>query len=318
MISFFLHTLVVLPVIFSLIYLFIPIKRVKLFYLGNCIVFCLQLTIVIFLCLLARNKFVDTTSGTFNSEDSFFFFTKLDWLVLDIKESGVLKIYYALGVDELTLIMLLLSCIVLLVGSLISYKVEKKAKTYFILYLLASSCIIGSFLAIDLLLFYIFFEFSLIPVYFLIGLWGGARRNYASIKFFLYTLVGSILILIPIIVSYRYSTLPIDNTNITHTIDVIKDNNASTIEKPNQVRSLYVPYLSEIFSFSKKNHESLFLWIFISLMVGFAIKLPMFPFHTWLPDAHVEASTPVSIVLAGCLLKIGSYGIIRFGYGLFS
>jgi len=174
---------------------------------------------------------------------------------------------------------------------------------YMVMLLLLQTGMMGTFVALDMFLFYVFWEVMLLPMYFLIGIWGGPRKEYAAIKFFLYTLAGSVLMLLAIIGLY-YNSLPAmlsDGTmSIGHTFNLIE------LAKQGAAGQFLhaAPILG--FQFTKI--------VFIGLFIGFAIKIPMFPFHTWLPDAHVEAPTPVSVILAGVLLKMGIYGILRFNY----
>ena len=161
---------------------------------------------------------------------------------------------------------------------------------------------VGTFCALDFFLFYMFWELMLLPMYFLIGIWGGPRKEYAAIKFFLYTLAGSVLMLLCMVALYFASgpgTLA-DGTAAAHTFNIL------TLSAQGQAGlfARSAPILA--IAFSKI--------VFIGLFIGFAIKVPMFPFHTWLPDAHVEAPTPISVILAGVLLKMGAYGMIRFNF----
>jgi NADH-quinone oxidoreductase subunit M len=175
---------------------------------------------------------------------------------------------------------------------------------YMAMLLLLQTGMMGTFVAMDMFLFYVFWEVMLLPMYFLIGIWGGPRKEYAAIKFFLYTLAGSVLMLLAIIALYYNSqpTTLVDGSPVQHTFNLL------TLAKQGQqgVFASALPILGMKFTHI----------VFIGLFIGFAIKIPMFPFHTWLPDAHVEAPTPVSVILAGVLLKMGPYGILRFNYGM--
>ncbi|MFY3744282.1 complex I subunit 4 family protein [Anaeromyxobacter sp. Red801] len=176
---------------------------------------------------------------------------------------------------------------------------------YMAMLLLLQTGMMGTFVALDMFLFYVFWEIMLLPMYFLIGIWGGPRKEYAAIKFFLYTLAGSVLMLLAIIGIY-YNSAPAQladgSWSSGHTFNLIE---LAKQGAAGQFRNA-APILG--FSFAKL--------VFIGLFIGFAIKIPMFPFHTWLPDAHVEAPTPISVILAGVLLKMGIYGILRFNYGI--
>jgi len=176
---------------------------------------------------------------------------------------------------------------------------------YMVLLLLLMTGMMGTFVALDMFLFYVFWEVMLLPMYFLIGIWGGPRREYAAIKFFLYTLAGSVLMLLAIIAIY-YRSLPAtlaDGTqSVRHTFNLLE---LAAQGRTGQFLGA-APVLG--FAFTRI--------VFVALFIGFAIKVPMFPFHTWLPDAHVEAPTPVSVILAGILLKMGPYGMLRFNFQL--
>jgi NADH-quinone oxidoreductase subunit M len=175
---------------------------------------------------------------------------------------------------------------------------------YMAMLLLLQTGMMGTFVSLDMFLFYVFWEVMLLPMYFLIGIWGGPRKEYAAIKFFLYTLAGSVLMLLAIIGLY-YNSQPstlVDGTATQHTFNLI------TLAQQGQ-KGVFAA--SGAILGMKFTHA-----VFVALFIGFAIKIPMFPFHTWLPDAHVEAPTPISVILAGVLLKMGPYGILRFNYGI--
>jgi len=191
---------------------------------------------------------------------------------------------YTLGLDGISLLLVLLTTLLGAVAITSSWKVSERAKEYYVFFLLLQTGMLGVFLALDLFLFYAFWEAMLVPMYFLIAIWGGPRRLYAAIKFFLYTMVGSVLMLLGILLVYFQHGAP-------YTFD-----------------------LEQLLSTQMSVH--LQLWAFFAFFLAFAIKVPMVPFHTWLPDAHVEAPTAASVILAGVLLKMGAYGFLRFSLPL--
>src|SRR5512142_1532997 len=194
------------------------------------------------------------------------------------------NIQYFLGVDGLSILLVLLTALLTPLSILSTWTaVEERVKEFMIFFLLLEVGMVGVFLAQDLFLFYIFWEFTLVPMYFLIGIWGGPRRIYAAIKFFLYTMAGSILMLLAILwLGIRQGTFSV----------------------PDLISKGGIP-------------ANIQLWLFIAFAAAFAIKVPMWPLHSWLPDAHVEAPTAGSVILAGVLLKMGTYGFLRFNLPLF-
>ncbi|GER93855.1 NADH-quinone oxidoreductase subunit M [hot springs metagenome] len=193
-------------------------------------------------------------------------------------------IKYALGVDGISVLFVLLSTLLTILCVTVSWKgIKEKTKEFYAALLLIEGSMIGVFASLDLFLFYIFWEAMLIPMYLLIGVWGGPNRVYAAIKFFLYTLVGSVLMLVGIIVLY---------INTGKTFDIL------------QMMTMNYPY----------NMQIILFWAFFA---AFAVKVPMWPVHTWLPDAHTEAPTAGSVILAGILIKMGAYGFLRFNMPLF-
>ncbi len=192
-----------------------------------------------------------------------------------------INVHYFLGTDGISMPMVMLTALISILACLASFNIDLRQKEYYCLFLLLETGMMGTFLALDLFLFYVFWEVVLVPMYFLIGIWGGPRKEYAAIKFFLYTLAGSLLMLLGILALYFHTT--------PHTFNVLELAQAHFTVK-----------------FQK--------FIFMAFFLGFAIKVPVWPFHTWLPDAHVEAPTPISVILAGVLLKMGTYGFFRFAY----
>ncbi|HEY2934752.1 MAG TPA: NADH-quinone oxidoreductase subunit M [Acidobacteriota bacterium] len=191
---------------------------------------------------------------------------------------------YHIGIDGISMLLILLTTLLGCISILSSWSaIQERVREYYVYMLLLQTGMLGVFIALDFFLFYVFWEVMLVPMYFLIGIWGGARRLYAAIKFFLYTLFGSVVMLLGILALYFYQH---SQTGVW-SFDVL------------QLQKLNVP-------------ANLQWWIFLSFFLSFAIKVPMFPFHTWLPDAHVEAPTAGSVILAGVLLKMGCYGFVRF------
>ena len=205
------------------------------------------------------------------------------------------NIEYFIGVDGLSIPMVLLTALLSFLCIIASWNINKKTLGYFSLFLLLDAGMMGVFLSLDFFLFYIFWEVMLLPMYFLIGIWGGPQRHYAAIKFFLYTLFGSVFMLLAILGLYYY-TQPFNAG--TGTFNLI-----ALIQLAPQIDAQLWGY-----------NVQWLLWI--SLFIGFAIKVPIFPFHTWLPLAHVEAPTAISVILAGVLLKMGTYGLLRISYPL--
>jgi NADH-quinone oxidoreductase subunit M len=200
---------------------------------------------------------------------------------------------YEMGIDGIALLLILLTTLLGFISFLSSWSaIRTREKEYYVFLLLLQTGMLGVFMAMDFFLFYVFWEVMLVPMYFLIGIWGGPRRLYAAIKFFLYTLVGSVLMLLGILALYFY--------------------NAGGLFAWKGLGNPQTFSITQFHDIGASIPPDLQMWIFLAFFVGFAIKVPMFPFHTWLPDAHVEAPTAGSVILAGVLLKMGTYGFVRF------
>ncbi|MGB3645796.1 MAG: NADH-quinone oxidoreductase subunit M, partial [Mesorhizobium sp.] len=213
--------------------------------------------------------------GFDNSQAGFQMVEKHDWL-----DSGI---SYHMGVDGISMLFVILTTFLMPICILASWEsIQKNVKAYMISFLLLEVLMVGVFCALDIVLFYVFFEGSLIPMFIIIGVWGGKRRVYASFKFFLYTLLGSVLMLLAIMAMFFQSGTTDIPTLLTHAFP-------ATMQT----------------------------WLWLAFLASFAVKIPMWPVHTWLPDAHVEAPTAGSVILAGIMLKLGGYGLIRFSLPMF-
>src|SRR2546426_3551476 len=219
-----------------------------------------------FLVSLPLVRYFDIHLGGYQFQEN------LDWI-------PTIGARYHLGIDGISFLLVMLTTLLGAISILSSWSaIQLRKKEYYILLLLLQTGMIGVFVALDFFLFYVFWEVMLVPMYFLIGVWGGDRRLYAAIKFFLYTLAGSVVMLLAILALYFYAPVPAGGT-----------------------RTFDVPtLLAAAHDFS----DPLKVWLFWGFFFAFAIKVPMFPFHTWLPDAHTEAPTAGSVILAGVLLKI--------------
>jgi NADH-quinone oxidoreductase subunit M len=198
---------------------------------------------------------------------------------------------YVLGIDGISFLLIMLTTLLGWVSILSSWTaIENRVKEYYVWFLVLQTGMLGVFMALDFFLFFVFWEAMLVPMYLLIGIWGGPRKLYAAIKFFLYTLLGSVLMLLGILFLYFQH----------HT-----------------VTGIYTFSIPELYKTAPQIPFQYAVWLFFAFFIGFAIKVPMFPFHTWLPDAHVEAPTAGSVILAGVLLKMGTYGFVRFSLPFF-
>jgi NADH-quinone oxidoreductase subunit M len=275
-----LSLLIFLPVVGTLVVLFVPrgkpsvIRWVTTLFAGAEFLLSLPLW----------------TFAGFRRSGDFFFRETHDWI-------PSLGAKYSLGVDGIAALLILLTTLLSFISVYSSFSaITKREKEYYAFLLLLETGMVGVFCALDFFLFYVFWEVMLVPMYFLIGIWGGPRKLYAAIKFFLYTLAGSVVMLLAIIALYFFNTsgfLWWKGLGNPATFDIV--------------------HFQAIASSIPPDFQ---LWLFWAFFIGFAIKVPMFPFHTWLPDAHVEAPTAGSVILAGVLLKMGTYGFIRFSLPL--
>ncbi len=248
--------------------------------------------IQLLLAILIYANFNSGMNGV-NDPASFQFVENFKWISLTgLPMLGDLHINYFVGIDGISAPMILLTALICFVASFSSWSIKKAHKGYFIMYLLLDLGMMGVFISLDFFLFYVFWELMLLPMYFLIGIWGGPRKEYAAIKFFIYTLFGSVFMLLVMIALY----FAVGSFNL---LDMMDPANF----KPGALLTGF--------------ETTWRLVAFIALFVGFAIKVPIVPFHTWLPDAHVEAPTPISVILAGVLLKMGTYGMLRIAWPIF-
>ncbi len=263
--------IIFIPVIGGLIILFLP-ERHNLIRWSSLIITLIPFT----LSIMLYAGFDRSVSG-FSYPGGLQFVERYSWI-------QAFNIELFLGVDGLSMPMALLCTMLCPLCVLASWGIDKGIKGYFFLFLLLETGMIGVFCALDFFLFFISWEVMLLPMYFLIGVWGGPDREYAAIKFYIYTLIGSLMMLLVIIYMYLSAT--------PHTFDMTR---LAQLGAGMEFKTL--------------------CWIV--LFIGFAIKVPVFPFHTWLPDAHVEAPTAISVILAGVLLKMGTYGMLRVNYMMF-
>ncbi|MGH2574599.1 MAG: complex I subunit 4 family protein, partial [Ignavibacteria bacterium] len=287
-----------LPIIGMVMVLLIPRDKVELIKWTSLGITFIQLV----LCVVLWMNFNNSLPGI-NKLDSMQFIEKFNWIDVEgFAWTNRIIIEYFMAVDGLSMPMVLLTGLISFLAVLSSFNttgVDKSYKGYFALLLLLDTGMMGTFIALDFFLFFIFWEIMLLPMYFLIGIWGGPRRIYAAIKFFLYTLFGSAFILLVILGLYFSSK---DLITGVHTFNMI-----SLMDPKNFIEgSLFAGTLT-----------TARLLAYSALFIGFAIKVPIFPFHTWLPDAHVEAPTPISVILAGILLKMGAYGMLRVSFPIF-
>jgi NADH-quinone oxidoreductase subunit M len=332
-----LSLLIFIPLI-ALVAVFIIPSRYKTVFKWISLGVSLLQTAIFFLVTLPSYN-LDMGSGAYRVVEN------LEWISLNLGSLGSLHMQYHLGLDGLSLMMVMLSVIILPIAALSSWKMQHRSKTYFALLMLLNTSMIGCFVALDFFLFYIFYELMLLPMFFLIGIWGGPRRQYASLKFLLYTLFGSVFMLL-IMVGLSFSFIDPGHSavlvGLADTYDQVTPANIAQIQEMLANAELPVHQQAHTFNMlhmmaaSPQSPEPLNLVRdaifgfdgqllgmnarllgFLILFIGFAIKVPMVPVHTWLPDAHVQASTAISVILAAILLKVGAYGVIRICYGIF-
>jgi len=277
------------PILGAVVILFIPKGREDLMRWTAAAATLVPLIIATILLLQYNTSCIGV-----NDPKSFQFLERAEWI------PGY-NIFWYVGVDGISFPMVWLTTLLSFICIFASWGINKQVKGYMTMFLLLETGMLGTFIALDFFLFYVFWEIMLLPMYFLIGIWGGPRRIYAAIKFFLYTLAGSVLMLLAMIVLYQNTTDPVTGK---HTFDML-----TMMNQANQSDWL--------------RHSGFFMGhgiryvLWMALFIGFAIKVPVFPFHTWLPDAHVEAPTAISVILAGILLKMGTYGMLRFNFAIF-
>ena len=288
-----------IPMLGMVIILFI--KKENISVIKYTALFATGIQVVLAAVLMSNYNY---SAGGINDVSSFQFVEKFRWITVpDFPWIGTIKVDYFMGVDGLSTPLVLLTAIVTFIATLSSWTIDRQLKGYFALFLLLDTGMMGVFVSLDFFMFFIFWEIMLLPMYFLIGIWGGPRREYAAIKFFLYTLFGSVFILLVMIGLYFSTTETLVDGSKVFTFNILELMNPHNYTTTGLLSPL--------------NPNNWRFIAYVGLFAGFAIKIPMFPFHTWLPDAHVEAPTPISVILAGVLLKMGTYGILRFNYPIF-
>lgn len=291
--------IVFIPIVGMLVVLLLPKENVKGIKYTSLLFTFLQLILAAILML----NFNYSAPGI-SDLNTFQFVENVRWIQVDnVAFLGTIKIDYLIGVDGLSAPLILLSAIIFFIAAISSWSISKSPKGYFAMFLLLDAATLGVFVSLDFFLFFVFWEVMLLPMYFLIGIWGGPRKEYAAIKFFIYTMLGGVFMLIVMIGLYFSATDALPDGTQAYTFNLI------TLMNPSS-------YLSDGI-LSPLNPNNLRFIAYIGLFIAFAVKIPMFPFHTWLPDAHVEAPTPISVILAGVLLKLGTYGILRISFTVF-
>jgi NADH-quinone oxidoreductase subunit M len=288
-----------IPIVGMILILFIPKENQNAMKWTAAAVTFLQLVFAVMIYF----NFNRSLTGI-NTQEGMQFVTKASWIdIHGVPWFGRIHVDYFLGVDGLSVPMVLLTALISFIAVFASWNIPKALKGYMAMLLLLDTGMMGVFVSLDFFLFYVFWEVMLLPMYFLIGIWGGPRREYAAIKFFLYTLLGSVLMLLAVIALYFSFTVPDGATGERiYTFNMLAMMNPSNLQ-PGSLLAGVGTYWRHL--------------AYLALFIGFAIKVPIFPFHTWLPDAHVEAPTAISVILAGVLLKMGTYGILRISYPMF-
>jgi NADH-quinone oxidoreductase subunit M len=267
----YLTVIIFFPLLGAIVMLLTPREKTQLIRWTGVVATAIPFALSLYLWSIWDYSLVGATSVA-----GFQFVEKVSWI-------PQFNIEYFIGVDGLSFPMVILTGLIGLISVIASWGIQKGIKGYFILFMLLVTGMFGVFMSLDFFLFYVFWEVMLLPMYFLIGIWGGPRREYAAIKFFIYTLIGSVLILLGMLALYF--------TSEPHTFNMLElMGNAAGWARGFQI------------------------WVFLAFYVGFAIKVPAFPFHTWLPDAHVEAPTPISVILAAILLKMKIYALLRIRF----
>ncbi|MVN89843.1 complex I subunit 4 family protein [Mucilaginibacter aquatilis] len=291
-----------IPALFGLLILALPSSMRQSFKYITLFATLVQLALSVY---LYANFQTGAAHAGISNESQYQFVQKTEWIGINLGNAGRMQIDYFVGVDGISILLLVMSAVVMVIAVLASWEIKDNLKGFFVLFLMLDMAVAGVFCALDFFLFYLFYELMLLPLYFLIGMWGGVRREYAAIKFFLYTLFGSVFMLLIMVGLYLSVTDPQTGNhtfNIIHMMNPANYQSGSVFALAGNATLLGIP--ARVVGFAV-------------LFIAFAIKVPVVPLHTWLPDAHVEAPTPVSIILAGVLLKIGGYGIIRICMGIF-
>ncbi len=312
--------IIFVPTLGAILCLFVPKRQVRVVAVTASLA-ALILSLLLFPTFLGGGEGAAGYSGSHYGE--LHHVERHEWIT-----GSNLAIEYFLGIDGLGFPLLILTTLVAFLACLASWnmeswKVGKGIRAYFVLFLLLETGMLGVFVSLDFFLFYIFWEVMLLPMYFLIGVWGGERREYAAIKFFLFTLGGSVLMLVALVAMYFYSDGALASEMQRTGADAVASGYRDGVALTHGTFDLIELATNKVIQGHFNAASTVFLGLkfstcmFMFLFIGFAIKLPVVPFHTWLPDAHVQAPTPVSMILAGVLLKMGGYGFLRLCYPIF-